>query len=45
MARMMQITELTQHETHHEKSSEVFISVLQHVKLHFGSGRVSCSKL
>ena len=28
-------------ETHHEKSSEVFISVLQHVKLHFGSGRIS----
>ena len=28
-------------ETHHEKSSEVFIPVLQHVKLHFGSGRIS----
>ena len=32
-------------ETHHEKSSEVFIHVLQHVKLHFGSGRVSVLKI
>ena len=32
-------------ETHHEKSSEVFIPVLQHVKQHFGSGRVSVLKI
>ncbi len=32
-------------ETQHEKSSEVFIHVLQHVKLHFGSGRVSVLKI
>ena len=32
-------------ETHHEKSSEVFIPVLQHVKLHFGSGSVSVLKI
>ena len=31
-------------ETHHEKSSELFIPVL-HVKLHFGSGRVSVLKI
>ena len=32
-------------ETHHEKSSEVFIPVLQHVKVHFGSGRGSVLKI
>ncbi len=32
-------------ETHYEKSYEVFIPVLQHVKLHFGSGRVSVLKI
>ncbi len=32
-------------EKHHEKSSEVCIPVLQHVKLHFGSGRVSVLKI
>ncbi len=32
-------------ETHHEKSSEVIIPVLEHVKLHIGSGRVSVFKL
>ena len=28
-------------ETHNEKSSEICFLVLQHVQLHFGSGRVS----
>ena len=32
-------------ETHHEKSSEVYIYVLQHVNLHFGSDRVSVLKI
>ena len=30
---------------HREKSSEVFIPILQHVKLHFGSGRVAVLKI
>ena len=32
-------------ETHHEKSSEVFIPVLEHGRLHFGSGRASVLKI
>ena len=32
-------------ETHREKSSEVLIPVLQHVKLHFDSGRGSALKI
>ena len=32
-------------ETHQEKSSEVIIPVLEHGKLHFGSGRVSVLKI
>ena len=32
-------------ETHNEKSSEVVIPVLQHVKLHFSNGRVSVLKI
>ena len=31
--------------THHEKSSEVIISVLQHVEQHFRSGRDSVRKI
>ena len=30
--------------THQDKSSEVIIPVLRHVKLHFGTGRVSVLK-
>ena len=30
--------------THQEKSSDVIIPVLEHVRLHFGTGRVSVLK-
>ena len=32
-------------ETHQEKSFEVIIPLLEHSKLHFGSGRVSVLKI
>ena len=32
-------------ETHQEKSSEVIIPVLEHVRLHFGTGHVSVLKI
>ena len=32
-------------ETHHEKSSEVIIPILKHVRQHFGSGRDSVRKI
>ena len=36
---------LSEMETHQQKSSEVIINVLEHAKLHFGSGRVSVLKI
>ena len=38
------LTTLSEMKTHHEKSSEVIIPVIGHVKLHFGTGRVSVLK-